>query len=166
MKAFLLLVSIISSMNTAVCRFKETTVLGGDIYQETGMFYFQRERGLRWDYEEPEKKTFWLKGDRVFEFYPDENRFREYRTRENFWKILQDPSLLKEITEEIVKKNDEIFVKMKGGEEVVLEIKNRRIRKISFEDTTIEFIRCNYGARISPSIWDIPETFSQQGRKK
>lgn len=166
MKAFVLLVSIISSMHTAVCRFTETTALGGDIYRETGVFYFQQDKGLRWDYEKPERKTFWLKGDKVFEYYPGENRFREYRTRENFWKILQNPSLLKDIAEEIVKKNDKIFVKMKGGEKVILVVKKGRIKKISFEDTTMEFFKCDFKARISPLIWDIPATFSIEGRKK
>ena len=166
MKAFLLLVSIISSMNSAVCDFVEKSKLGGEVYTEKGIFYFEKGKGLRWDYHSPERKTFWLLGEKIIEIYPEENLIREYKSPRSFWKIIEDPSELYQIAEKIVEKKGEIFVKIKGGEEVVIHIREHRIQRVDFEDTSFEFQKCRYNIKQPSSLWKVPATFVYGSRKK
>ncbi len=164
MLTFFLIINLLLSIKTATCRFKETVKVEGEILQEEGYFYFSRGQGIRWDYIGEERKTFLFTNGTVWEYYPDENFTRKYRPELNFWLIMENPRQWQEVAEEIQEKNGKIFVKLKGGETVMVEVKKGKIRRISFQDTVFEFTSCRYNVKIPSSLFR--PTFFQKNRKK
>ncbi|GEM_PF-2899507 len=164
MLTLLLIINLLLSVNSAVCRFKETVEVEGEKLQEEGYFYFSRGQGIRWDYTGEERKTFLFVGGFVWEYYPQENFIRKYRPELNFWLIMENPRRWQEVAEEIREKKGKIFVKLKGGEEVKIEVRKGKIRRISFGDTSFEFLSCRYNTKLPSSLFQ--PTFFQRNRKK
>ncbi len=164
MLVFLLILNILYNTNSAVCQFAETVKVQGDVLKEHGYFYFKRGEGIRWDYIGQEKKIFLLARGKMWEYHPKEGFFRTYEIRRSFWELLQDPGKWKDIVKEVQGKNGKFFVKLKGGEEILMEVKKNRIRKISFEDTSFEFHNCRYNISLPSSLFN--PTFLSRVRKK
>ncbi len=166
MKLFLLMVSLISSINSAVCNFSERVELGGKSYKEEGVFYFERGVGMRWEYLRPERKIFWMKKGKIFEFYPEDNIFREYESDENFWNIMEDPYNWKSMTDSIEESDGKIIVILKNGDRVRVEVKRGTIREVIFGETSIKFSKCRYNTKIPSPLFKISGTLSSSNRKK
>ncbi len=164
MLVFLLILNILYSTRSAVCQFTERVKVQGDILKEHGYFYFKRGEGIRWDYTSGEKRIFVLTGGKLWEYHPRERFYRNYEVRKSFWEVLQDPAKWKELVKEVEGKNGKFIVKTKEGEEILMEIKRNRIKRISFEDTSFEFTHCRYNIPLPSSLFK--PTFLSRVRKK
>ncbi len=164
MIVFLLIINLLQGINSSVCKFEEKVMAGGDVLKEKGYFYFLKGKGFRWDYLGEEKKIFLLTRGFIWEYYPEDKFLRKYRAQENLWLLIENPDKWKELADAIVEKKGKIFVKLKGGEEAVIELKNGKIRKVSFGDTVFEFSQCKYNVPLPSSLFN--PTFLFSGRKK
>ncbi len=164
MLTLLLIIDLLMGINSATCKFRETVTVEGEKLQEEGYFYFSRGQGIRWDYTGQEKKTFLFTRGMVWEYYPEENFLRKYRPQTNFWVLMENPQRWQEVAQEIREKNGKIFVKLRGGEEVEIEVKNGKIRRIRFADTVFEFTSCRYNTKLPSSLFQ--PTFLVGNRKK
>ncbi len=164
MLVFLLILNILHSTHSAVCDFREKVKVQGEVLEEKGIFYFKRGEGIRWDYRGRGRKIFLMARGKMWEYYPAQNFLRTYKVKENFWALFQNPDMLEELSAEVKEKKGKIFVKLKEGGSILIEVRNGVIKKVSFEDTTFEFSSCRYNIPLPSSLFN--PTFLPGIRKK
>jgi len=60
---------------------------GKEQIKERGLIYFKKPSLFRWEYKEPEKKIFILKGDEILTFFPEEGLIQRERVTDDMIEI-------------------------------------------------------------------------------
>ena len=111
---------------------------------EKGVFYYKKGVGFRWDYYYPERKIFWMKKDRVVEYFVDDKLARMYSVEENFWILLEDPTQLlkrcEKVEEAEVRKGYFLFVETREGRKIKIFLRRDLLPEEIVIDSESKFL--------------------------